>query len=215
MGISKANPTVIIPSKPLDVKINYEELAKCTLNNFLQFNAALFLEGERTGYNGTGFQKFYNQNEDCIFLPFANPKKLVEFQINHYILWSVMSGAQLWIKPTYCTYDYWNNKKTLVNKARHKCFACEYSKQKERSKREGEYTCQYCPIWDNTKENYMCEVGINSEYHLWLNYCNLLMEGKDSTEEDDKFYFQEMSAYAWKLANIHWCKKINCNKRDY
>lgn len=208
MGISKANPTVVIPSKPLDVKINYEELAKCTVNNFLQFDDSLFLEGEKTWISGTGFQKFYNEDEDCIFLPFANPKKLVEYQMNHYVLWGVMSGAQLWIKPSYCTYDYWNNKEPLIKRARHKCFACEYSKHKE------EYSCQCCPIWDNTKKNYICEEGINSEYRFWLNYCDFLMGGKDNSEEDDKFYLQKMSEYAWKLANIPWCKKINY-ERDY
>lgn len=208
MGISKANPTVVIPSKPLEVAINYEELAKCTLNDFFQFDRALFFEGERVDFKSTSFNKFYNREEDCIFLPFAKPKKLVEYQINHYVLWSVMSGAQLWMKPTYCTYNYWSNKIPLIRKAHHKCFACEYSKHKET------YSCECCPIWDNTYENYICENGLNSEYRLWLEYCDLLMGGEDNSEEDDKFYFQEMSEYAWKLANIHWCKKIKYN-RDY
>lgn len=161
--------------------IDLHALSCCKLNDFEAFDRILFGENVQPDYN-----KFYvgdlivnddsNYGWYTVAVPFSNPTTMVEYQINHYVMWGVIGMLKIPYKPSelveYNTGDY-------LPVIENTCWACEWN-----FTHLGNYFCEKCPIWfSQGLFRFMCEssgskerTGLNEEdldgYYKWDNFDN-------------------------------------------
>lgn len=148
--------------------LDLKALTSLRLNDFESFEKLLFTETERMTPNFDRFAKFCEYHSTYpdlfhLFVPFINPVTLVQYQINHYILWGVLAYTKADHKPySYFTY---NTKEEFYLNFYNDCWACKYS-QFNKAPLEG--YCNKCPIYKNEEEDYECEAKGNP-YWNWRN----------------------------------------------
>lgn len=130
---------------------------KCAikLNDFASFDRYLF------GMKGPNWGLFYNKTDDLFTPPIEHPKTEVEYQLNHYTLWMVISHFHLRHKPRF----------SFAHQPRLKCYACGY-KLRYGNRKNVRLSCAgYCPlaIWDtieaeSTPVSWIC----GEEYNTFI-----------------------------------------------
>lgn len=160
----------------------FGNLTTLTLNDFDGFEKALFTEEERALPGFERFAKFYEDTVTTygidkinLYLPISMPEALVEFQLNHYVLWGVMALTRAGSKPY--NYFYYNDESDVFLATCNDCFACEYSQLHM----EGGY-CDRCPIYKNEDIDYECE-KTGKPFHKWREAEHGTMEKEEYAEE--------------------------------
>lgn len=183
-----------------DEMLDLDALRACELNDFDSFDSILFGEDVEPDFN-----KFYLGDlnypaeldrtycEYSVALPFYKPTTMVEYQINHYVMWGVIAIVKTDNKPQNM-YDY--NTGFCMSIPENTCWACQWV-----LKHEKRYFCQICPIWySQDLYKFMCESNNKEErmgkdeedldgYYKWDNSVN--------SEEKFEHYATILQRYTW------------------
>lgn len=177
------------------IQFNEEKRKNLKLNDFNSFMDFLFLEGEEREFSKFGF---YTAN-DChvmnhqraMYVPFLYPTSIIEFQVNHFVLWQVIGDFQWLEKPYYIVSP--NGKTTfkMSSAVNLSCYACKFC---------DEY-CEECPIqWIEGEDNveFACEED-GAPYKRWCNMQDLVELFEDPTAPDEAQDMAYIIAYKeWK-----------------
>lgn len=149
-------------------------MSKLRLNDFASFNKFLFKD------SGPNWNKFFDEKNSVFCPPILKPKTIVEYQVNHYVLWMVISAFKLNAKP-----------EIFVESADvpyHKCYACEYS-----AKKANPYSidCKTrCPI---VLDDDYCGCGSKYDYYITLRHI-----------ASDYYVSKELKRVAESIAKLEW-----------
>lgn len=147
---------------------------KLKLNDFEGFDRYLF------GEEKPDWKRFYNKRTDTFEPPIGKPTKEVEYQLDHYTLWMVISHFALRHKPIifkYCG--------KIVNPIC-RCYACEWRLYQ----RNDESCIEGCPLIG------VLPTGCTMEWRTWAFNC------KNRTDVSD----DEKSRLAKQIAMTPWRK---------
>lgn len=151
-------------------------MTELKLNDFDGFNTILF------DTHDPDWSKFYNEKTNIFYPPITNPIRKVEYQLDHYALWMVISTFCLNEKPTFVFASI-----TPIAK----CYACEWAKNRDRSK---SMNCRdSCPLVLSEASQY--DWGCGTDFDLW-HYVRILDD--DSSKKEAKDAAERVAKLRWR-----------------
>lgn len=149
--------------------LDLEALRKVEVNDFDAMKIILFPE------QVVDFKKFiyhydWKNRDLTIKVPFSVPNTMIEYQIDHFVMWGVITELKIDYKPG-AIVDYFNTEAGYCSPVLN-CYACDYNS----GLNDVSGSCLYCPIWDSKNDtyNYMCESsrpairGDKDNYYKWF-----------------------------------------------